>query len=87
MNAHEIGLSAMLLGAGRAKKDDVIDPSAGIVLHKKIGDSVSAGEPLLTMHYSGRCRDINAVKDKLRAAVHIGPSAAKPPLIYKIITD
>ena len=87
MNAHEIGLSAMLLGAGRAKKDDAIDPSAGIVLHKKIGDSVSAGEPLLTMHYSGRCRDINAVKDKLRAAVHIGPSAVKPPLIYKIITD
>lgn len=87
MNAHEIGLSAMLLGAGRAKKDDVIDPSAGIVLHKKIGDSVSAGEPLLTMHYSGRCRDMSAVKDKLRAAVQIGPSAVKPPLIYKIITD
>ena len=87
MNAHEIGLSAMLLGAGRAKKGDAIDLSAGLVLHKKIGSSVSIGEPLLTMHYSGRGRDISAVKDKLRAAMHIGPSAAAPPLIYKIITD
>ncbi|GMA58160.1 hypothetical protein GCM10025858_26630 [Alicyclobacillus sacchari] len=44
------GSAAMRLGAGRAKKDDIIHPAVGIVLHKKIGDAVGAGEAVFTVH-------------------------------------
>ena len=44
----------MLLGAGRATKDSEIDLSVGIVLHKKVGDYVEKGEPLVTIHTNTR---------------------------------
>src|SRR5690606_7672682 len=47
--ADEIGTAAMMLGAGRATKESEIDLSVGIVLHKKVGDKVEAGETLLTL--------------------------------------
>ena len=45
-----IGISAMKLGAGRAKMDDVIDMSAGILLNKKVGDFVRKGDVLATCY-------------------------------------
>ena len=42
----------MLIGAGRRTLDDVIDPAAGLVIHRKLGDRVTKGEPLLTFHYN-----------------------------------
>jgi pyrimidine-nucleoside phosphorylase len=50
LDAEAIGRTAMVLGAGRATKDDVIDPAVGIVLHKKVGDEVSQGEALCELH-------------------------------------
>lgn len=50
IEADSIGLAAMLLGAGRATKDDVIDLSVGIILKKKIGDEVTKGEPIAIIH-------------------------------------
>ena len=50
LNALEIGLAALQLGAGRAVKGQPIDHSVGIVLQHKIGDWVDAGEPLCTLH-------------------------------------
>ena len=50
MGANDIGVAAMLLGAGRADKDDVIDLSVGIVLKKKIGDSVQKGDALAVIY-------------------------------------
>jgi len=50
IDAMEIGTSCMLLGAGRAKKGDTIDPAVGIVLAAKVGDRVARGEPLFTLH-------------------------------------
>ena len=50
MEADDIGVAAMLLGAGRATKDDEIDLAVGIVLTKKIGDAVQEGEPLAIIH-------------------------------------
>ncbi len=50
MNAEEIGMCAVMLGAGRAAKTDTIDPAAGIILHKKTGDSVSKGEAIATLY-------------------------------------
>ena len=50
INALEIGEAAMKLGAGRATKEDVIDPTAGIILAKKVGDKVSKGDLLCTVY-------------------------------------
>ena len=47
--ARPIGHATMLLGAGRARVDSVIDPGVGVLLHKKAGDPVEAGEPLCTV--------------------------------------
>lgn len=85
LTADEIGVASMLLGAGRATKDDTIDLAVGIVLHKKVGDEVKCGESLLTIH-SNR-ENIEEVKEKLYSSIFIDNSAVKPKLIHKIITD
>lgn len=48
IDAYSIGMASLELGAGRKKKDDVIDPAAGIMLHHKIGSKVEKGQPLVT---------------------------------------
>jgi pyrimidine-nucleoside phosphorylase len=50
LRALPVGLAALHLGAGRAKKDDAIDYAVGIVCHKKHGDAVELGEPLAEIH-------------------------------------
>ena len=50
INTMELGLTSMRIGAGRETKDDVIDPAAGILLRKKLGDRVSKGDILLTLY-------------------------------------
>lgn len=50
IDALDLGLISMELGAGREKKEDIIDPTAGIVLSKKVGDSVSKGDLLMTLY-------------------------------------
>ncbi|MBQ1487529.1 MAG: pyrimidine-nucleoside phosphorylase [Lachnospiraceae bacterium] len=85
IECEEIGLCAMLLGGGRAKKEDTIDPGVGFVLHKKIGDPVKCGESLATMYYNSDSVPGNVI-DKFTAAYTIGASA--PPaktLIYDVI--
>ena len=56
MDALLIGRTAVALGAGRDKKSDAVDPSAGIILHKKPGEAVAVGEPLLDLHYNDASR-------------------------------
>ncbi|PAK71104.1 thymidine phosphorylase, partial [Lentilactobacillus parakefiri] len=50
MIANEIGVASMMLGAGRQTKEDVIDLGVGIVLNKKVGDRVTKGDSILTIH-------------------------------------
>ena len=50
IDAGAIGVAAVKMGAGRARKEDSIDPLASIFVHKKIGDRVESGEPLCTLH-------------------------------------
>ncbi len=85
MDAQRIGHAAMLLGAGRRTKEDVIDHSAGIYLHKALGDAVCKGDALFTLHTSNEeCLD--AVEDELTHAVeYSGDPPTRPPLIYEII--
>ena len=85
MVADEIGVASMLLGAGRATKEDTIDLAVGIVLHKKVGDKVSEGESLLTIH-SNR-ENVDEVTQKLYDNIFIEDTAKAPQLIHEIITD
>ncbi|SFL99497.1 pyrimidine-nucleoside phosphorylase [Salibacterium qingdaonense] len=84
MQAARIGQAAMMLGAGRAAKDDVIDYAAGIELKAKIGDYVAEGETLAVMHVNQD--DIKAVSDMIQQAYSFSPSEVeKPELIYDSI--
>lgn len=83
--ANEIGVASMMLGAGRQTKEDEIDLSVGIVLHKKVGDTVQVGEPLLTIH-SNR-QNVDDVIDKLDQSITIQEHSEAPTLIHKIITE
>lgn len=75
-DAERIGIAAMMLGAGRRTKDDVIDPTAGICMEKKVGDAVTAGEVLAVLHTSDACLLDGALA---LAAEAMTISAEKPP--------
>lgn len=83
--ADEIGTAAMMLGAGRATKESIIDLAVGIVLNKKVGDEVKVGESLLTIHSNSE--DIENVKELLYRSIRISSEKMETPtLIYKHIT-
>ncbi len=85
MQAETIGSASVVLGAGREKKDDIIDYSAGIILCKKTGDKVAKGEKIAEFHLSDKSRLPQAEKMFL-SAVTIGDTAPeKQKLIYKVI--
>ncbi len=85
MDAEKIGVASSLLGAGRMTKDDVIDHAAGIVLEKKTGDFVKAGEVLAWLHTSQEAL-LPAAKARLLSALQWGEEAPKQGrLIYDIV--
>lgn len=83
--ANEIGIAAMLLGAGRKTKEDAIDHAVGIKLHKKVGEKIEAGESLLTIY--ANTEDIQEVEDLLYENIEIGNQAVEPTLIHGIVTE
>lgn len=74
--ADEIGVAAMLLGAGRATKEDEIDLAVGIMLRKKVGDNVEKGEPLVTL-YANR-ENVDDVTAKVYDNIRISEKAEAP---------
>ncbi|MEH7772131.1 pyrimidine-nucleoside phosphorylase [Bacillus velezensis] len=83
--ADEIGVAAMLLGAGRATKEDEIDLAVGIMLRKKVGDNVEKGEPLVTL-YANR-ENVEDVTAKVYDNIRISEKAEAPKLIHTLITE
>ncbi|MEH7740280.1 pyrimidine-nucleoside phosphorylase [Bacillus subtilis] len=83
--ADEIGVAAMLLGAGRATKEDEIDLAVGIMLRRKVGDKVEKGEPLVTL-YANR-ENVEEVIAKVYDNIHIAAEAKAPKLIHTLITE
>jgi pyrimidine-nucleoside phosphorylase len=83
--ADEIGIASMLLGAGRATKEDTIDLAVGLMLRKKVGDKVAEGESLVTI-YANR-EDVEDVKQKIYDNIDISDHAEAPTLIHTIITE
>lgn len=85
VNAEEIGNAAQALGAGRKTKEDVIDPAVGIVMHKRIGDSVALGETLATLHVNNKALIEDAERTLLSALGISAEPAEKSKLLYGIV--
>lgn len=83
--ADEIGTAAMLLGAGRATKESEIDLAVGLMLNKKIGDKVVAGESLVTIHANRE--NVEEVIEKIYANITIAEQATAPALIHGFVTE
>ncbi|MUG46671.1 pyrimidine-nucleoside phosphorylase [Paenibacillus woosongensis] len=83
--ADEIGTAAMLLGAGRATKESEIDLAVGLMLNKKIGDKVAAGESLVTIHANRE--NVEEVIEKIYANITIAEQATAPALIHGFVTE
>jgi pyrimidine-nucleoside phosphorylase len=86
MQCEQIGTACVILGGGRERKEDSVDPAVGIVLHKKVGDRVAVGEPLATIHYNADAKAQRA-RQLIEASCVVADSApAKRPLIHRVIT-
>lgn len=79
--AEEIGRAAMLLGAGRKKKDDIINPAAGIQLLRRVGARVEADEPVAMM-YADREIYLDDAEERFLLAVKITDSPVTPPPLF-----
>jgi len=85
IDAGAIGLAAMALGAGRARKEDVIDPAAGVVLRKKVGDAVRQGETLAEVHAADAARAEAAVARVVAAYTIAARRPPRRPLIHEVL--
>jgi pyrimidine-nucleoside phosphorylase len=83
VDARAIGEAATMLGAGRLRKEDTVDPAVGITLHAKVGTRVSAGEALCTVWYNEVSR-WRAARHGIGAAFRIG---AGPPATAKLVLE
>ncbi len=86
VDAQEIGEAARHLGAGRTQKDDVLDLSAGLVMHRRIGEKVQKGDPLATIYHND-VKKAEAAQKALLDAIKVGKEQPpKAKLIYARIT-
>lgn len=85
MQAELIGRAAQVLGAGRETKEDVIDPAVGLIMHKRVGDPIQAGEAICTLYVNDE-KNLDDAISTMKEAVQIG---AKPdhvaPMVYAVI--
>jgi len=85
LNARTVGESSVILGAGRATKADAIDHAVGIVIHRKVGDKVEAGQPLFTIHANDRDKLASACDRVLAAHLWSDQPVESLPLFYGVI--
>ena len=81
----QVGTACVILGGGRERQEDAVDPAVGLVLHKKVGDRVTKGELLATIRSNSETRGERA-KNLMEASYRIGGAApAKRPLVHRVI--
>lgn len=83
--AEEIGIASAMLGAGRQTKDDEIDLAVGLVLQKKVGDRVEAGDTIAIIHSNKE--DVGDVEQKIIDNYTIGETQNNIDLIKQVITQ
>lgn len=84
LQARPVGQAAMLLGAGRTRVDAPIDPSVGVILHKKLGDPARAGEPLCTVFANSRNHFLEQALELILSAYHINDG---PIVVPQLIVE
>ncbi len=85
VNARTVGETAVILGAGRKKKGDAIDPAVGISVLVKVGDAIESGQPIFIIHARHEA-DVEEAKRALLEAVKIVDEPVSPlPLFYGLI--
>jgi pyrimidine-nucleoside phosphorylase/thymidine phosphorylase len=86
IQCEQVGTACVLLGGGRERKEDAVDPAVGIVLHKKAGDAVRAGESLCTVFYNSSQRAERA-RALLESSYQIEETilVQKRPLVHRVI--
>jgi pyrimidine-nucleoside phosphorylase len=87
INAREVGLTAVTLGAGRTRKGDAVDHAVGVVIHRKVGEQVGVGDPLFTVHANDPARSEAAI-ERLMMAHEIQSEPVDPlPLFYRTVKN
>jgi pyrimidine-nucleoside phosphorylase len=86
MDTEGIGITALMLGAGRSRPDDSIDYSAGLILRAKTADRAEKGEILATLYTSSEDKADEAEEKFLSCFTYSDIPVEKPPLIYDVIT-
>lgn len=85
VHARKVGEAAVLLGAGRKKKGDTIDPAVGVSVLVKIGEKVEKGQPVFIVHAQDEDSQQEA-EERLRNAIKIQPEKVDPlPLFYELV--
>jgi pyrimidine-nucleoside phosphorylase len=85
IDCEAVGTACVVLGGGREKKEDAVDPAVGIVLHRKLGDAVTAGEALCTVHSNSETRAARAT-DLLLASYQITDTRpAQKKIVHRVI--
>src|SRR5256886_5015394 len=84
-NCMEFGIALAMLGGGRETKEDKIDHGVGLEFHKRIGDRVEKGEPLVTMHYNSTAK-LDAAKARIASAFTFSENkTAEKKLIRRLV--
>ena len=87
LEAEKIGIASQMLGAGRAKKEDTIDPAVGLVMHRRVGDRLSIVEPFCTLYVNDETHLEEAVT-LLHESMTISLDKPAPsPLVYAIVKE
>jgi len=88
MLCEQLGTASVLLGGGRERKEDSVDPAAGMMIHKKVGDPVAVDEPLCTIYYNSAAR-LERARPLIEQSYKI--EAAPPPkarlLVHRVIGE
>jgi pyrimidine-nucleoside phosphorylase len=86
IQSEQLGFASLVLGGGRLRKEDSVDPAVGIVLHKKVGSTVRRGDPICTVHYNDE-KKFNEARGMILKSYEIGaePLAQARPLVHKAI--
>jgi pyrimidine-nucleoside phosphorylase len=86
LQCEQVGTACVILGGGRERKEDSVDPAVGIVLHRKVGDRVAAGEPIATIYYNSGSR-VERTQQLLEESCGISdsPPSEKRLLIHRVI--
>lgn len=84
-NCLQFGIALAMLGGGREKKEDTIDPAVGLEFHKRIGDRITAGETLVTIHYNSDAKLAEATAHIENSFVFTDQPAPRKKLVRRLV--